>query len=163
MKKLIILSFIFLSATQIAKADVSVVVSVDTTDKQKVLVKVKSWGSRAIYLLGSNYFTETRDEIIEQIGLSKFEDVQSKCSSSGWPSAMYDGEGDEAVVDAKMNKLRMYQIAVYQHKYNGNVFEKTSILEVPYSENTEWDANVKWEGSIYFLINEKDVEAIKSE
>ncbi len=52
----------------------------------------------------------------------------------------------------------MYRIAVYQHKYNGNTFDRYAILEIPYAENADWDATVKWEGNIYFLLNEKDVK-----
>lgn len=152
--------FVALSANATNSSNFSVV-QTDTAVKEKVLVKVTSWGSRAIYLLGNDYFKETKDEIIAQLGDAKFEDMQKKCSSAGWPSALYDSEGEEAAVDTKMNKLTMYKIASYQHKFNGNVFDRYAIIEVPYADNVNWDANVVWEGSVYFLIKETDVEVVK--
>lgn len=163
MKQLLILFFIAVSFSlnSVANTLPSVSILCDTASPKKQLVKVTNWGSRAIYLLSSSYFDETKDEIIAQLGVEKFEDMQNKCSSSGWPAAMYDSEGEAEAVEAKMNKLTMYQIGVYQHKYNGNIFDKYSIIEVPYSDNAEWDINAKWEGSIYFLINVADVTVIQ--
>ena len=137
----------------------AIIVTVDSTPHTPV--KVISWGSRAIYLLGDSYFNETKDDIIAQIGQAKFDDMKNKCSSAGWPSAMYNDNDVDSIVDAKMNQLKMYQIAAYQHKYNGNVFDRYVILEVPYAENADWDTTVTWEGSIYFIIKESDVQVVQ--
>lgn len=164
MKQILLAVCTFLSVALTANAHNSskfYVAQADTTGEEKALVKVTSWGSRAIYLLGNDYFKETKDEIIKQLGQAKFEDMQKKCSSAGWPSAMNDVDGEEAAVDTKMNKLTMYKIASYQHKFNGNVFDRYAIIEVPYTDNVNWDTNVVWEGSVYFLIKETDVEAVK--
>ena len=129
--------------------------------KQPCTPSKKQTGNRDIYLLGDSYFNETKDDIIAQIGQAKFDDMKNKCSSTGWPSAMYNDIDADSIVDAKMNQLKMYPIAAYQHKYNGNVFDRYVILEVPYAENADWDATVTWEGSIYFIIKESDVEQVK--
>lgn len=158
---LLIAAFNLLVAVQAKAANpLTVIVTVDSTPLHAP-VKVISWGSRAIYLLGDSYFNETKDDIIAQIGQTKFDDMKNKCSSAGWPSAMYNDNDADSIVDAKMNQLKMYQIAAYQHKYNGNVFDRYVILEVPYAENAEWDPTVTWEGSIYFIIKEADVVSKK--
>jgi hypothetical protein len=131
----------------------------DTTVKGK-LVKVNQWNSRGIFLFDT-YFAETKDDIIKQTGEAEFEQIKSHCGASAWPPEMNDMESPDSVADAKMNKLKMYQVASFQHKYNGNVFDREVILRVPYEENKDWDANAKWEGNIYFILKESDVEVIK--
>ncbi len=132
----------------------------DTGKYERKKVSIINWGSRAIYLSPAVYFKETKNDIISKIGEDKFNDVQFKCSASGWPDVMSESSLDNPELKTKMNKLKMYRIAVYQHIYNGNIFDKYAILEVPYAENADWDAAIKWEGSIYFLLKETDVKLI---
>lgn len=133
----------------------------DTAKYERKKVSIIHWGSRAIYLSPAVYFKETKQEIISIIGEDKFTDMQFKCSASGWPDVMSESTSDKPELKTKMNKLNMYQIAVYQHKYNGKTFDRYAILEVPYAENAAWDADVKWEGSIYFLLKETDVKVME--
>ena len=132
----------------------------DTGKYERKKVSIINWGSRAIYLSPAVYFKETKNDIISKIGEDKFNDVQFKCSASGWPDVMSESSLDNPELKTKMNKLKMYRIAVYQHIYNGNIFDKYAILEVPYAENADWDAAIKWERSIYFLLKETDVKLI---
>ena len=132
----------------------------DTGNYERKKVNIVNWGSRAIYLSPAVYFKETKQEIIRKIGEEKFNDLQFKCSASGWPDVMSESTSDKPELKTKMNKLHMYRIAVYQHIYNGNLFDKYAILEVPYTENADWHPTVKWEGSIYFLIKETDVKVM---
>ncbi len=132
----------------------------DTGKYERKKVSIINWGSRAIYLSPAVYFKETKNDIVSKIGEDKFNDMQFKCSASGWPDVMSESTLDKPELKTKMNKLNMYRIAVYQHIYNGNIFDKYAILEVPYAENADWDADVKWEGSIYFLLKETDIKLI---
>ncbi len=162
MKRIYILaiSFLFFTASTYASNLSTITIATDTIGKNDSLVIVKRWSSRGIIYF-SNYFKETKDEIIQQIGEAEFEKVQQLCSSSSWPVQMNDTQTDEKLVEEKMNKLKMYKIAVYQHKYNGNLFEREVILKVPFSENEYWDENAQWEGSVYFILNEADIEVVK--
>jgi hypothetical protein len=130
----------------------------DTVKYKRERVSVTDWGSRALYLSPTLYFKETKDDLISKIGNDKFEDLQFKCSASGWPAIFSNSVSNTPEGIKKMNELKMYRIAVYQHKFNGNTFERSAVLEIPYAENADWDATVKWEGNIYFLLNEKDVK-----
>jgi hypothetical protein len=53
----------------------------------------------------------------------------------------------------------MYKIASFTHIFNRKVFDRYVILRVPYEENKEWKKTVVWEGNIYFLLKEKDMES----
>jgi hypothetical protein len=130
----------------------------DTVTYKRERVSVTNWGSRALYLSPVAYFKETKNDLISKLGNDKFEDLQFKCSASGWPAIFSKSMLDQSELLKKMNELKMYRIAVYQHKYNGNTFDRYAVLEIPYAENADWDATVKWEGNIYFLLNEKDVK-----
>ncbi|UEG49376.1 hypothetical protein LK994_12110 [Ferruginibacter lapsinanis] len=161
MKQLIVtvIAFLLFATTVEANTLATSALFTDTSGIEKKQVKVTNWGSRAIYIMGG-YFKETKDEIVSQTGEALFEEIENKCSSAAWPAALNDMDSEDSIVTAKMNRLKLYRIATYQHKFNGNVFDKYVILEVPYVGNEDWDANVKWEGSVYFIIKEKDIEVI---
>jgi hypothetical protein len=128
------------------------------------LVRVKDWGSRALMILSDNYFAATQDSIIFQVGQQEFDELKSRCSSSGWPKGLYVSglsEEEDHAFDQKLNGLKMYQIASYTHIYNGKTFDRHVILRVPYEENKNWDAGVKWAGNVYFLLKETDVEIVQ--
>ncbi|MEO6613469.1 MAG: hypothetical protein ABIT05_15845 [Chitinophagaceae bacterium] len=128
------------------------------------LVKVTDWGSRSIYILSGNFFLETKDSIVAQVGEQEFDEMKGKCSSGDWPKGLYKSdlsEEEDKAFDVLLNKLKMYRIAVYTHIYNGITFERYVILRVPYEENKNWDNSVQWEGNVYFLLKEKDVEFLK--
>jgi hypothetical protein len=118
-----------------------------------VPVQVQEWGSLSMIVMG-NYFKETKADIVKQIGQAEFDEMIKHCDSGGWPAQM-DGAENER------NKLKMYQIAAYTHKYNGNTFEPTVILRVPFDENKDWMPDVKWEGNIYFILNAAAVKPVK--
>lgn len=146
------------SFTTIKTVSTQKFITTDTLKYKRERVSVTNWGSRALYLSPTVYFKETKNDLISKIGNDKFEDLQFKCSASGWPAIFSESGLDKTELIRKMNELKMYRIAVYQHKYNGNTFDRYAILEIPYAENADWDATVKWEGNIYFLLNEKDVK-----
>lgn len=127
------------------------------------LVKVNEWGSRAYYLL-DGYFKETKSDIIKLVGEEEFNKIKKNCGSGAWPSEFRPSDGisdaDEKTFYEKLNKLKMFKIATYQHKYNGNIFDKYVILKIPYHENEFWNSNVKWDEDVYFIIKETDVEEI---
>ena len=128
------------------------------------LVKVTDWGSRSIYILGGNFFLETKDSIVAQVGEQEFDEMTKKCSSGDWPKGLYKpdlGDEEDKAFDTSLNKLKMYRIATYTHIYNGITFERHVILRVPYEENKNWDKTVEWEENVYFLLKEKDVESLK--
>jgi hypothetical protein len=129
----------------------------------KPLVKVNQWGNRALYIL-DGFFNETKDDIINQVGEEEYNKIKTNSQSSSWPKEFNTEYGqsddDEKKFYEKLNKLKMYKIATYQHKYNGNVFEKYVILKIPYHTNEFWDSNVKWDKDVYFILNESDVEEI---
>jgi len=116
-------------------------------------VQVQEWGSLSMMILG-NYFKETKSEIIKQIGQSEYDEMIKHCDSEGWPEQIAGAENER-------DKLKMYQIASYTHKYNGKTFEPTVILRVPFAENKDWMPGVKWEGNIYFILNAVAVKPIK--
>jgi hypothetical protein len=146
------------SFTTIKTVNTQKIITSDTVKYKRERVSITNWGSRALYLSPTAYFKETKNDLISIIGNDKFEDLQFKCSASGWPEIFSKSILDNPEELKKMNELKMYRIAVYQHKYNGKTFERCAILEIPYAENADWDATVKWEGNIYFLLNEKDVK-----
>ncbi|MEO7924516.1 MAG: hypothetical protein ABIR30_12620 [Chitinophagaceae bacterium] len=124
---------------------------------------VTHWGSRAIILLSDNYFLETKDSIIAQIGQEEFDNMKNKCSKNGWPDGLYSSdlsEEEDRKFDSLLNNLKMYSIASYTHIYYGTRFDRYVILRVPYEENKEWNANVKWDWNVYFLLKEKDVQPL---
>ncbi len=127
------------------------------------LVRVLDWGSRSI-MLGTSFFNETKDSIILRIGQEEFDEMKSKCSSSGWPEGIYkSGLSDEEdkAFDQKLNELKMYKIASFTHKYNGKTFDRYVILRVPFEENKLWDPPMQWGDNIYFLLKEKDIQLIQ--
>ncbi len=127
-------------------------------------VDVVRWGSLSVIIM-KGFFNETKDSIIESIGKAEFDEMQFKCSSSGWPVTFYKfGMGDEedTAFEKKLMTLKKYRIAGFQHVYNGIPYERYTIVRVPYDENKDWDPSLQWEGNIYFLLNESDV-IVKSE
>ena len=121
-------------------------------------VTVTNWGSRCIYIVSDAYFNQTKDSIIAKIGADEFNAMAAGCTRNAWPNGFYDGDAlDDAAAKKKLNQLKMYRIATYQHIFNGKVFERYAILRIPYQGNEEWDRNVTWEGNRYFLLQEKDV------
>ncbi len=128
------------------------------------LVKVTDWGSRSIYILSGNFFLETKDSIVAQVGEEEFNEIRDKCSSGDWPKGLYKpdlSDEEDKAFDDRLNKLKMYRIATFTHIYNGITFERHVILRVPYEENKNWDKSVQWEGNVYFLLKEIDVEILK--
>lgn len=142
---------------------VLIMVFANSYSQNKPLVKVNNWGSRAYYLL-DGYFKETKSDIIKLVGEEEFDKIKKNCGSGAWPSEFKTGDGmsdnDEKVFYEKLNKLKMFKIATYQHKYNGLIFDRYVILKIPYHENEFWNSNVKWDEDVYFIINEADVEEI---
>lgn len=116
-------------------------------------VRVQEWGSLSMMIMG-NYFKETKTEIVQQIGQKEFEEMIKHCDSGGWPEQI-------AGAEELREKLHMYLIATYTHKYNGKTFASTAILRVPYEENKDWMPGVKWEGNIYFILNADAVSSLK--
>jgi hypothetical protein len=116
-------------------------------------VRVQEWGSLSMMMMGS-FFKETKSDIVQQIGQKEYEEMIKHCDSGGWPEQI-------AGAETEREKLKMYQIAVYTHKYNGKTFEPKVILRVPYDENKDWNPGVKWEGNIYFILNAAAVSSLK--
>lgn len=126
-------------------------------------VIVRDWGSRALIILSDSYFDATKDSIISKIGQEEFEEMQKRCSTSGWPDGFYKSglsDDEDKAYDEKLGRLKMYRIASYTHIYNGKVFDRYAILRVPFEENKSLDPAIVWKGNIYFLLHEKDVELI---
>jgi hypothetical protein len=72
------------------------------------LMKVTDWGSRSIYIVGNNFFLETKDSIVGQIGEQEFAEMKKSCSNGDWPAGLYkpglsDVEGK--AFDEALNKL----------------------------------------------------------
>lgn len=154
--KLILLGFILTMAAGNMKAQ--------TMDTNKAVpVKVKNWGSLAVYIT-ETFFAETKEDIIKQIGEDEFNWMKTHCSESGWPtnfSPIGLEEEAQAKFEKHRNELKLLRVASYQHKYNGNVFDRYVVLRVPYEQNRSWDDKLSWERSFYFIIKEEDVEEIK--
>lgn len=153
--RLILLSFILISATVSMKAQ--------TTGNKAAPAKVKSWGSLAVYIT-ETFFAETEEDIIKQIGEDEFNWMKTHCSESGWPvnfSPIGLDEEAQAKFEKHRNELKLFRIASYQHKYNGNLFDRYVVLRVPYEDNKSWDDKLNWERSFYFIIKEEDIEEIK--
>lgn len=123
---------------------------------------VSHWGSLSIWL-GSDFFSETRDSIVAQIGEEEFEWMRSRCSSVGWPQGFYMSSLDETVdktYEDRLGRLKKYRIASFLHIYHGKVYDRYVILRVPYEENSKWDESVQWEKSLYFIIKEDDTRVV---
>jgi hypothetical protein len=123
---------------------------------------VTHWGSLSIWL-GSDFFSETRDSIITQIGEDEFDWMKSRCSSSGWPKGLYLSSLDEAedkIYEERLGRLKKYRIASFQHIYHGVRYDRYVILRIPYDENSKWDESVQWEKSLYFIIKEDDTRQV---
>lgn len=131
-------------------------------NSKPIKVDVVDWGSLSIWI-GNDFFNATRDSIVAQIGDEEFEWMKDHCTSRNWPKGMYDSSLDEEEDKKhmeKLNRLKKYKIASFQHIYNGMIFERYVILRVPYEDNKDWDPLVKWERSVYFLLNESDTREI---
>lgn len=115
-------------------------------------VKVTAWGGLSVYIMGT-FFNETKGDIIAKIGEQEFNIMKERCTEKGWPEGFYDSENE-----AERNGLKMYRIATYTHKFNGKSFQQYAILRIPYEDNKSWKPEVKWEGSLYFLIPNDAVE-----
>lgn len=127
------------------------------------LASVKDWGSRSLYIISDAFFNDTRGAIIGQIGEEEFAEVEKHCKVAGWPDGLYVSdlsEEQDKAFDIKLNRLKMYKIASYEHIFNGKKFDRYVILRVPFAENKAWDSGVKWEGNVYFLIKENDVTVL---
>lgn len=128
------------------------------------LANVIDWGSRSLIMLSDAFFDETEDSIIVQIGQQEFNEMKNKCSTSGWPEGFYKSglsHEEENIFHATLNKLKMYKIATFTHMYNGVAFSPHVILRIPFDENKFWNLSIKWENNIYFLMEEKDVRAVR--
>ncbi len=156
MKRLISLVLILTLATGSIKAQ-----SKDTI--RWVPIKVKNWSSMAVYIT-ETFFAETKDDIIKQLGEDEFNWMKTHCSEYGWPvNFSPTGLDEEAQIkfEKHRNELKLFKVASYHHKYNGNVFDRYAVLQVPYDQNRSWDDKLHWERSFYFIIKEEDTEEIK--
>lgn len=103
--RLILLGFILIAATVSMKAQ--------TTINKAVPVKVKNWGSLAVYIT-ETFFAETKEEIIKQIGEDEFNWMKTHCSESGWPtnfSPIGLDEEAQAKFEKHRNELKLFKVA----------------------------------------------------
>ena len=124
------------------------------------LSQVTEWGSLSLWI-GKDFFAATKDSVISQIGEDEFNEMMYRCSTAGWPAGFYKSgmsDAEDKTFEEKLGTLRMYKIASFRHIYNGVVYDRYSILRIPFDENENWDPAFKWNGNIYFLIKE---EALK--
>lgn len=119
------------------------------------VVKVTEWGGLSVYIMGT-FFNETKGDIIAKIGEQEFNVMKEHCTEKGWPEGFYDSENE-----TERNSLKMYRIAAYTHKFNGQSFREYAIIRIPYAENKSWKPDVKWEGNLYFLVPNEAVEKVQ--
>lgn len=123
-------------------------------------VQVTEWKKTAFYI--DNHFWNTaKDDLIKQLGVEGFEKAMKFSKAENMPKEMHlmlDGTTMRSREEfwAKMSTLKTYVAArVKREQGNGNANTKV-LMMAPYSDNKNWDTNVKWD-TVYFLVREEFV------
>ena len=126
-------------------------------------VRVTNWGKRTMFV-AKDFWNNKESSIIKQIGKVEYEKMLKNFDSESIPSQMTifaNGKlNDRATVYKRLNQLKIYQIATFNHTYKGKNYEDYAILRCPYVENMKWDSSAKWD-TIYFIVAVNAVEKIK--
>lgn len=158
MKKILnVLSFLVISVLVLAQSS-------EKKESLAIPVRITNWGDRG-RLIAENFFTETKDSIISQIGSEEFEKVKKYSSVFSWPKSLQGKiwyKSDSLMkkeFHRKLDKLKVYQIANYCHYWEGSKDSRFSIIRVPYSDNMDWDKEAKWD-TVYFIVQERSVKKL---
>ncbi|WP_205508854.1 hypothetical protein [Longitalea arenae] len=129
------------------------------------LVQVLDWSKRGI-INGDDFYANTKDQIIRQIGEVEFNKLEKHDDVYGWPQSLRKNLFDrtdtaaQKKVDANFEKLKVYKIVTYTHIFEGKNWGKYVILKAPYKENSFLDSPGKWE-AIYFVMKEEYAKEIR--
>lgn len=125
-------------------------------------VKVKDWNKK-IFLFPDDYWDNKKEILVKQVGKNEFERIKiySKADNTPCQMLLYCGGklADTALLNKKLSGLNVFEIASYEHVNNKGVKREWSILRVPYGENKNWDAKVKWD-TLYFVVRKEVVEEL---
>ncbi len=129
-------------------------------------VQVLDWSQRGIVQSG-NFFDETYDQIIKQIGKEEFEKVKKYGNVHGWPEKLKTNLFDQTdtastrFISENFKKLHVYKIATYTHYLEGKDWGRYVILKAPYRENDFLESTGNWD-AIYFIMEEKYTKLLSS-
>lgn len=143
------------------------VIALGQTSKKPVPgvpVKVTNWQERVL-MINDSVMEQIKDSITSIIGEAEYEKFKANSTAFKWPTAIGGKMWRRADSllrrehNEKLGRLHVYQIASYQHVWEGVTRIKYAILRVPYKGNEDWDKEVKWD-TIYFMVDEKCVQVL---
>ena len=123
-----------------------------TKVKREEWVQVINWSSLSLSA-GAKYYDEIEPEILPLLGKDKWIEFKKNSQRRDWPEDFNQDESKHPVKEAQLNHLKMYKVATFRYKGGKSI----AVLEIPYSENKDWNPNIKWEGSFYFMLDEKSL------
>lgn len=133
----------------------------NTSRIKQIPVRVSDWGKKSMAFADEFWDDSKKAEIIQQIGEDEYLKVINNCDyRTQLPQLSgFIGRKNGPEFYEKLGLLKVYQIAVFSHIYEGKDWGKYVILCVPYEENKNWDPSLKWQ-SAYFIVEKSVVENI---
>lgn len=132
----------------------------ESQEKKYPLAKVKDWGKKSMSF-ADNFWDNKKDQIVMQIGEAEYEKMLRNSDWRKIPGQMSIWNGkkktEPAVLYPKLDKLNVFQIASFNHVYQGKDFGKFVILRCPFEENKNWDSTATWD-TVYFIVEEAGME-----
>lgn len=123
-------------------------------------VQVTEWKKTA-FMISDHFWNTAKDDLIKQLGAEGYEKAIKYSKPEYMPKEMHlmlDGTHMRSREEywAKMSTLKTFVAArVKREQENGSANTKV-LMMAPYSDNKNWDTNVKWD-TVYFLVREEYV------
>lgn len=136
-----------------------------TSPENHPRMRVKNWAARTL-LFNPDIFKNDTAEILRQISRQELDSVIIYAHMTRWPEPMMyrpsknmSDSTSEAFKNyyAKLNRLRMYKIADYEHFWNDRSWGRVVLLAIPYAANRDWDSTARWR-TVYFMLPASAVE-----
>ena len=139
--------------------------SQDAIKKKAEPVQVAEWKKTA-FMISDHFWNSAKDDLIKQLGVDGYQKAMKFSKPENMPREMHlmlDATHMKSREEfwAKMGTLKTYVAARVKREQNNQNANTKILMMATYSDNKDWDRNVKWD-TVYFLVREEYVNYLNS-